>query len=84
MFYFSLLGNTSVDNSSNLERSESGSRSKKSSISLPEILRETTLQEFMEAIERVKASELLNENFNSNQMIQGTFTVKNIPRNPIL
>ena len=45
-------------------------------MSLPEILRQTTLEEFLQAIERVKASQLLAEDFggsNINKGMNGTF-----------
>ena len=42
---------------------KSASKSKKTSVSLPEILRQTTLEEFLQAIDRVKASNILTEDF---------------------
>ena len=36
-------------------------KQRKISASLPEILRETTLEEFLEAVERVKAGDILTE-----------------------
>ena len=61
-----------MDNGSNLERSSIENRtSRLASASLPEILRETTLLEFLEAIERVRTSQFLNEHFDSSHLIQG-------------
>ena len=65
-------GFASMDNGSNLERSSVENRtSRLASASLPEILRETTLLEFLEAIERVRTSQFLNEHFDSSHLIQG-------------
>ena len=46
-------------------------------MSLPEILRQTTLEEFLQAIERVKASQLLAEDFDGSNMNKG-MNFKNI------
>ena len=35
---------------------------------MPEILRQTTLEEFLQAIERVKASQILTEDFSGSNM----------------
>ena len=47
---------------------KSTSKSRKTSNSLPEILRQTTLEEFLQAIERVKASQILTEDFSGSNM----------------
>ena len=38
-------------------------KSRKTSASLPEILRETTLEEFLQAVERVRGSQLSSDDF---------------------
>ena len=45
----------------------------KTSVSLPGILRQITLEEFLQAVERVKAAELLSEHFNETNYIEGNF-----------
>jgi len=43
-------------------------QNRKTSVSLPEILRQTTMEEFLEAVERVQASQLLTEDFSGSNI----------------
>ena len=38
---------------------------------MPEILRQTTMEEFLEAVERVQASQLLTEDFSGSNINNG-------------
>ena len=46
---------------------------RKTSVSLPEILRQTTMEEFLEAVERVQASQLLTEDFSGSNINNGEY-----------
>ena len=46
---------------------------RKTSVSLPEILRQTTMEEFLEAVERVQASQLLTEDFSGSNINNGGY-----------
>ena len=48
-------------------------KNRRTSVSLPEILRQTTMEEFLEAIERVKASQLLTEDFSGSNINNGRY-----------
>ena len=48
-------------------------QNRKTSVSLPEILRQTTMEEFLEAVERVQASQLLTEDFSGSNINNGEF-----------
>ena len=40
---------------------------------MPEILRQTTMEEFLEAVERVQASQLLTEDFSGSNINSGEY-----------
>ena len=48
-------------------------QNRKTSVSLPEILRQTTMEEFLEAVERVQASQLLTEDFSGSNINNGGY-----------
>ena len=48
-------------------------QNRKTSVSLPEILRQTTMEEFLEAVERVQASQLLTEDFSGSNINNGEY-----------